>query len=329
MGSDVLTLDDPPVQKPPIIGTAIASYVFLFRNFGHAVKMGWPFLVFLILCASLQMSFSFFVHNNFDATFQFMSSDWFGLLFFLLNLWFGFFYLLFITAFCVGWMRAITRGVSDQNFCALKREGTLVFCCIAQLLGIYVATWIISSLIMFLAYGFFYILSQVLPVSVLTPLSFVFESTPMIIIAIFVLSLLPLIYLAPSFLYFPAKASGFVISSKLGRKYFRGLSLRFFASVCVALVPFAFAYLCYFVSLAGIASFFGAMDEGYQIFGFMLTVFVVIISFIIPPIFCGVLSGYYLWVKKHRIADKPVSSKAKSPFDDDAWDNVKIWEDFD
>ena len=81
-------------EKPPIIGTVIASYVFLFRHLGHAAKMGWPYLVFLLLGASLQLSFSFFVHNNFDATFQLMSSDWFGLSFFLLNLWLGFLYLL-------------------------------------------------------------------------------------------------------------------------------------------------------------------------------------------------------------------------------------------
>ena len=71
------------------------------------------------------------------------------------------------------------------------------------------------------------------------------------------------------------------------------------------------------------------MPNGFVLFNAVLAALAVVINFLFPPIFCGVLSGYYLWVKKHRIADKPVSSKAKSPFDDDAWDNVKMWEDFD
>ena len=63
--------------KPPIVDTVVASYVFLFRNFGHAVKMGWPYLIiaalsfFYILYIDIEMRASMIHSHEAAADFNF------------------------------------------------------------------------------------------------------------------------------------------------------------------------------------------------------------------------------------------------------------------
>lgn len=47
----------------------------------------------------------------------------------------------------------------------------------------------------------------------------------------------------------------------------------------------------------------------------------------LPYIFCGVLSGYYLWVRKHRMKNTTQTKVPDDPFSDEGWEGP-IWEDF-
>lgn len=217
-----------------------------------------------------------------------------------------------LCCFSVGWMRAITRGVSYKNYCSLRDEWKLVLCCIAQMLGIYICLYFVS--IPFIFFSFF------------TVSGLSFEAAWAVQLVFFMLLLtLPFYFLAHLFLYFPAKANGHVISSKSGWRLFRGLRFQFLLSVVFALLPFAVLIFAYFIGIGFVRAPIGIM--GFYVFNVLLVFGIVLINFLMTLVFCGVLSGYYLWIRKHRMkSERPQTKVPDDPFSDEGWEGP-MWED--
>lgn len=231
----------------------------------------------------------------------------------------------------IGWMRAITRGVSHKNRCSLRDEWKLVLCCIAQMLAINILWYFQTFLIGVLGIALFYVFSLILPQALTEPIVIAFSAIPNFLTAILFVSLFPLIFLAPSFLYFPAKANEIVISSNLGRKLFKGLSLRFMFSTALGLLPLGILLLLYFLGtdLLNDSIKNGLIEtEGFYAFHVFLAFFIVSLNFLLVLIFSGVLSGYYLWVRENRIKQhRQKTAVPDDPFSDEGWDGP-MWEDF-
>ncbi|MCC7305397.1 MAG: hypothetical protein IT558_03950 [Alphaproteobacteria bacterium] len=234
---------------------------------------------------------------------------------------------LLLCCLAVGWMRAITRGVSDKNKCSALEEWKLVLCCIAQMFGINIVWFLLTMSCLFLCFGLWYVLSLILPAALIEVLTITFSTIPSFLTAILVLSCFPLVFLSSSFLYFPAKANGFVISSNLGRNLFKGLSLRFLASTALALLPLGLLLGLYFVGVSFLHDFSGS--EAFYIFNVLLVFFIAVFNLLTALIFCGVLSGYYLWVRENRMETslRKSTTVPDDPFSDEGWDGP-MWEDF-
>lgn len=253
--------------------------------------------------------------------FGFDSFRWFGPVMMIINISVLVLYPVLLCCLAVGWMRAITRGVSYKNYCSLRDEWKLVFCCSAQMLGISLWWYILTALLGILGLASFYLLSFVLPQAFLDTAILAFSNIPSILTAFLVITLFPLVFLASSFLYFPAKANGIVISSNLGRKIFKGLSLNFVVATALALLPFG---ILYFISLNFLHH---SIVWGIQVFGLLNAFLAVFTNFFIVFIFCGVLSGYYLWIRKHRMkSERPQTKVPDDPFSDEGWEGP-MWED--
>ena len=121
MGADGFSSRDSSIKKPPIIGTVIASYVFLFRHLGHAVKMGWPYLViaalsfFYILYIDIEMRASMIHSHEAAADFNYSKLR---RKYFLTDILFGIVQLTgtvyFLSALMISWSRAVTKGISPN-----------------------------------------------------------------------------------------------------------------------------------------------------------------------------------------------------------------------
>lgn len=148
-----------------------------------------------------------------------------------------------------------------------------------------------------------------------------FSSIPSVLTAFLIITLFPLVFLASSFLYFPAKANGIVISSNLGRKIFKGLSLNFVGATALALLPFG---ILFFI---GLNFTHYSIAWGIHVFGFLSAFMAVFTNFFMTFIFSGVLSGYYLWIRKHRMkSERPQTKVPDDPFSDEGWEGP-MWED--
>ncbi len=257
--------------------------------------------------------------------FGFDSFRWFGPVMMIINISVLVLYPVLLCCLAVGWMRAITCGVSYKNYCSLRDEWKLVFCCLAQMLGISLWWYILTALLGILGLVSFYLLSFALPQAFVDTSILAFSNIPSILTAFLIITLFPFVFLAPSFLYFPAKANGIVISSNLGRKIFKGLSLNFFGATILALLPFAMLFFLYFMGLEFLYQPIGSW--GFHMFGVFIVFGSVLINFLMTLIFCGVLSGYYLWIRKHRMKSERAQTKVPDdPFSDEGWEGP-MWED--
>ncbi|MCB1681306.1 MAG: hypothetical protein H6858_09365 [Rhodospirillales bacterium] len=121
-------------MKPPILQTVIASYVFLIKNFTYALKVGWPFIVFVLFISGLLDYAVVERHNaflqnaeDFEAfeNSSILNNPFFPTFLFCGNL----LILYFLTSFCINWIRAATRGIGRFSTCNPFKDYKLVLSC--------------------------------------------------------------------------------------------------------------------------------------------------------------------------------------------------------
>lgn len=301
-------------SKPPAGAIAYASWVFLFKNFRHALWLGWPYLVFQLLQAGLVLLlFFYFMNHIFELGPKLGRFDPYGgFSLFFFNFVFPFIDAVLLCCLGIGWMRAIVHGVSHKNQCSFRDEWKLVLLCIAQLFGIYVCFSVF--MVPFIMVSFF----------TLEGLSFEVAWFATAILMLF-LVFMPLYFLGHAFMYFPAKANGHVLSSKFGWRLFKGLRFNFLISVVFAFLPLA-AILILSIALLGSASTLLPQLD-FKVNTPLIILASLILNFFMVLIFCGVLSGYYLWIRKHRMkSERPQTKVPDDPFSDEGWEGP-MWED--
>lgn len=136
------------------------------------------------------------------------------------------------------------------------------------------------------------------------------------------MTIFPLFIMAHAFLYFPAKANGHTLSFKVRWKLVNGLRLYLTWSMLLLLFSFIVVIALFLVLYEALLFF----SEPYaDVFFIVFTV--CLLDFIFPLTFCGVLSGYYLWVRENRMPKRRETTVPDDPFSDDGWGGP-IWEDF-
>ncbi|MBK9584549.1 MAG: hypothetical protein KA176_06920 [Alphaproteobacteria bacterium] len=230
--------------------------------------------------------------------------------------------LLSFSAMCAGWMRAVVNGVSRKNFCHPLGEWKIAFCLMAQMIGIdYFSGFIALGLAvtcLFLFYG----LSLILPEEIYNSIVLSVSNIPSFLIFSFVINIAGFVFIMGHWLYLPARATGMILSNNEARNLLKGLRISFFFCLIVALFPL-FAVDLFSVDLSEILKkYFGRDNSFYLIASLNFLSFIML-----PYIFCGVLSGYYLWVRKHRMKNTTQTKVPDDPFSDEGWEGP-IWEDF-
>jgi hypothetical protein len=296
---------------PPIIGTAVAAWVFLLRNFRHALWLGWPFFLCL---------FSLFVWDYYLGDTQFLPWAEYALI--VPGIAFAVILLLSFSAMCAGWMRAVINGVSKNNFCHPLKEWKIAFCMIAQMIGIdYFSGFIalgIAAICLFLFYG----LSLILPEQIYEFIVLSLSNIPTFLIFYYLINIAGFVFIMGHCLYLPARATGRILSNSEARKLLKGLRISFFFCLSIALFPL-FALPVFSLEFIETTQTYFSRDHS-----FYLTATLIFLCFImLPYIFCGVLSGYYLWVRKHRMKNTTQTKVPDDPFSDEGWEGP-IWEDF-
>ena len=183
--------------KPPIVDTVVASYVFLFRNFGHAVKMGWPFILVTSLSAffSAYLAYQHFTFlrqipaPSFEQSIQFFeqNSDFHSTME-TLDLIAAFLWIVV----CIAWARAVTQGISSENACKIPQDIGLIFYLVWQCILIALIPIVLFSIPFFLLFSMF---------------SMAFVGTAMHFVLFFFLSFLIIVF-SPLLLVFPARVNG-------------------------------------------------------------------------------------------------------------------------
>lgn len=298
---------------PPVIGTAVASWVFLLRNFRHALWLGWPFFA-LIFCLYV-----------WDYSLRDMKQPrWLEYALIVPGMAFAVILLLSLAAMCAGWMRAVINGVSRKNFCHPLREWKIAFCLFAQMISIDYFSGLIALTMAAACFFVFYGLSFILPAGIYDFIVLQVSNIPSLLIFNFVINIAAVVLIMGHWLYLPAISTGTILLNKDARELLKGLRISFCFCLVVALFPL---FAIDFIPVE-----FRELSERY--FGrdntFYVRASLDFLSFIlIPYIFYGVLSAYYLWVRKNRM--KPTSKGRTAvpddPFSDEGWDGP-MWEDF-
>lgn len=245
----ILSLHKPSVKKtiakPPAGAIAYASWVFLFRNFRHALWLGWPYLVITSLQTLYLSYWQMTVFYNLRAQTHpniLELSQPFYFLFLLLPIW-----IYFQTALCISWIRFLTQGIKKSRRCSPIKEYKLVLSC------------------------FFY--SLFLP-SMVIP------------------------FLSPLFLVFAAKCNNDIIKRDEAYRLFKGLKAGYMRCCILIALPFGLISLVFtYASMSFMApSNFQTFYVGHALLSQVLSFFY--FAFL-PFLYCGVLSAYYLWLKKN------------------------------
>lgn len=300
-------------DPPPVIGTAVASWVFLLRNFPHALWLGWPYFSLLFLLFVWDYSFD-------DAKLP----VWADYTLVIPGIAFAVIFLLSFSGMCAGWMRAVINGVSQKNFCHPLKEWKIAFCLMAQMIGIDYFSGIIALAIAAACLFLFYGLSIILPEATYNSIVLSLSNIPSFLIFCFLINTAAFVFIMGHWLYLPARATGRILSNNEARKLLKGLRISFFFCLTVALFPL-FALPVFSLEFIETTERYFSRDHS-----FYLTATLSFLSFIIMPyIFCGVLSGYYLWVRKNRMMRSPrrETTVPNDPFSDEGWDGP-MWEDF-
>ena len=171
---------------------------------------------------------------------------------------------------------------------------------------------------------FFYGLSLILPAEIYNYIVLYVSNIPSLLIFNFVINIVALVLIMGHWLYLPAMSTGKILSNKDARELLKGLRISLCFCLVVALFPF---FAIDFIPVE-----FRELSERY--FGrdntFYVTASLNFLSYMmIPYIFCGVLSAYYLWVRKNRMRQTPRGRTAvpDDPFSDEGWEGP-MWEDF-
>lgn len=299
------------MAKPPAGAIAYASWVFLFRNFRHALWLGWPYFSLIIFL----LVWEYYIGDT-------KLPAWADYALVVPSLGFVAILLLSFSAMCAGWMRAIVQGVSRKNFCRPLGEWKIAFCLIAQMIGIDYFSGLIALTFAAACLFLFYGLSFILPEELYEFIVLSVSNIPALLIFNFLINIVALVFIMGHWLYLPARATGTILSNKEARELLRGLRVSLSYCFFVALFPL-------FV-LPLLSEEFWEISESYLSDDnlFYIETSLNFLSFIILPyIFCGVLSGYYLWIRKHRMSsERPQTKVPDDPFSDEGWEGP-MWED--
>ncbi len=264
--------------KPPIIDTVVASYVFLFRNFGHAVKMGWPYFAATMLMVGLY-AYTTYATTTFlinITTHDEQVSEQLAamtLRFTSLYIFFDLLYPFLLLLVSIVWVRAILYGVSDKNAFKIPKDLSLFISLVWYSIKVALLFLVILAPVAFL--GSLLGSGLALWLFLLPAVIFI------CVVAIAISSL---------FIYIPAKINGENLSIFECWEILKGIRARFIVTQFLCIVPIFFI-----MSFSTLLSY-GASPLAFAVIQF---VFLVPCFFVHPFVLLSVMTAYYMWLKKN------------------------------